>query len=259
MLVITGSSVGDLQDERRPLVVAGEKILVPHRVAEHSHRRRQLLYAVGGLAHVRIGEQQWTLTHNQGIWIPEGELHEVRSGDPLSYRSVFVDPDIAPHLPLQNGPVKITAILRELIGEAAVFGDQYNAGTAESRLISVLYDQLGKLRKTLLPIPIPRDKRLHMQCLKFLNDPASDMMMEEWASACGLSSRTLSRVFLRETGVSFSAWRERARLLCAVDRLRGGATVTAVALDLGYKSTSAFSAMFRRVTGTTPSQYLAAI
>ena len=38
-------------------------------------------------------------------------------------------------------------------------------------------------------------------------------------------------------------------------RLGSGAPVTEVALDLGYESVSAFSAMFRRAAGTSPRQY----
>ena len=38
-------------------------------------------------------------------------------------------------------------------------------------------------------------------------------------------------------------------------RLGSGAPVTQVALDLGYDSVSAFSAMFRRAAGASPSAY----
>ena len=41
----------------------------------------------------------------------------------------------------------------------------------------------------------------------------------------------------------------------AMGRLGGGAPVTQVALDLGYDSVSAFSAMFRRAAGASPSAY----
>jgi AraC-like DNA-binding protein len=37
--------------------------------------------------------------------------------------------------------------------------------------------------------------------------------------------------------------------------LGNGAPVTQVALDLGYDSVSAFSAMFRRAAGASPSAY----
>jgi AraC-like DNA-binding protein len=35
-----------------------------------------------------------------------------------------------------------------------------------------------------------------------------------------------------------------------------GTAVTTVAMDLGYESPSAFTAMFRRVMGKTPKHYL---
>lgn len=42
----------------------------------------------------------------------------------------------------------------------------------------------------------------------------------------------------------------------ALTRLSLGQPVTTVALDLGYESPSAFTAMFRRVMGRTPKHYL---
>jgi AraC-like DNA-binding protein len=58
-----------------------------------------------------------------------------------------------------------------------------------------------------------------------------------------------------ETGLTFGAWRQQARVLEAMGRLGSGAPVTEVALDLGYESVSAFSAMFRRAAGTSPRRY----
>nr|WP_268828294.1 helix-turn-helix domain-containing protein [Lysobacter gummosus] len=51
-------------------------------------------------------------------------------------------------------------------------------------------------------------------------------------------------------------WRQRTRLMRALERLAAGEAVTAVTLDLGYDSVSAFIAMFRRHLGATPTQYL---
>ena len=46
--------------------------------------------------------------------------------------------------------------------------------------------------------------------------------------------------------MSFAEWRRRARLLRALGWIAEGRPILAVALDLGYDSPSAFSAMFRR-------------
>lgn len=71
----------------------------------------------------------------------------------------------------------------------------------------------------------------------------------------GASGRTLARLFRREIGMTFGAWRQQARLIEALARLGTGEPVTHVALDLGYESPSAFTAMFRRSLGVTPSRY----
>ena len=55
--------------------------------------------------------------------------------------------------------------------------------------------------------------------------------------------------------MSFGAWRRQLRLLRALERLAAGEPVTTVALALGYDSTSAFIAMFRRNLGRTPGSY----
>jgi len=70
------------------------------------------------------------------------------------------------------------------------------------------------------------------------------------------SARTLARLFVKETGLTFGAWRQQARLLKALEWLAEGRPVTAIAFDLGYESPSAFIAMFRRTFGVPPGRYL---
>ena len=62
-------------------------------------------------------------------------------------------------------------------------------------------------------------------------------------------------MFPLETGMTFSKWRQQARLLCGIRMLAEGMAISTVAIDLGYESPSAFSAMFRRALGIAPSEY----
>jgi AraC-like DNA-binding protein len=57
--------------------------------------------------------------------------------------------------------------------------------------------------------------------------------------------------------MSLSAWRQQACAVAALPRLISGERITSVAIDLGYGSPAAFSAMFRRVMGAAPVSYLA--
>ena len=66
---------------------------------------------------------------------------------------------------------------------------------------------------------------------------------------------THAHATIAETGFSFNEWRQRIRLLRALELLAAGKPVTAIALDLGYDNVSAFIALFRRMFGTTPGRY----
>jgi AraC-like DNA-binding protein len=79
----------------------------------------------------------------------------------------------------------------------------------------------------------------------------------ELARVAGASKRTLERLFLVDTNMSFGRWRQQLSLLHAIRLLAGGDKVTTVALDAGYATASAFISMFRRALGTTPGAYFA--
>lgn len=257
ILTLSGSANGQLRDPARALLASAVDIPQPHQILVHSHSRSQLLFAAKGVMRVTVGARTWSITPQHGIWAPSGVKHDVSSPGPVAYRSVYVDPRSADGLPAHPGPVEITPLLRELVLEAALFGDEYGRGTPEARLVAVLLDRLRQLRSAELPVPIPADPRLKRLCDTVLIDPGGDIAVSECEELCGASYRTIARLFLRETGLTFTAWRERVRLSFAIDLLRRGASVTMVALDLGYNSPSAFSAMFRRVMQVSPSEYLA--
>ena len=103
---------------------------------------------------------------------------------------------------------------------------------------------------------MPRDRRLLALCRALLERPEADASLEDWAERVHASPRTLSRLFVRETAMSFGAWRQQVRLAEALARLAAGQPVGRVARDLGYASASAFTAMFRRALGATPRRYL---
>ncbi|MGW9064929.1 helix-turn-helix domain-containing protein [Achromobacter animicus] len=69
------------------------------------------------------------------------------------------------------------------------------------------------------------------------------------------SMAPVERLFQTEVGLSFGRWRQRQRLLTALEQLAYGESVTNVALDVGYESASSFVAAFKAVFGTTPARY----
>ncbi len=64
------------------------------------------------------------------------------------------------------------------------------------------------------------------------------------------------RWFRKETGLTFGQWRQQARLLLALQRIAVGEKIIEVAIELGDESPSAFTRMFKKQFGKTPSQVL---
>jgi transcriptional regulator GlxA family with amidase domain len=104
-------------------------------------------------------------------------------------------------------------------------------------------------------VPVPGEVRLARLCTHFIRNPSDDSSLESWADSLNMSARTLSRVFQRELGMSFGEWRKRARLALSLKLLAQGVSILEVALEHGYQSPSAFSAMFRKSLGYPPSHF----
>jgi AraC-like DNA-binding protein len=247
---------GYCRDPLHPVISMAMEFDGPHRVAAHSHPRAQLLLAVRGVLRVVSASGTWVVPASQAVWVPPAVEHEVIAADSVSIRSLFVDPDAASGLPGDCRVVEVTPLLRELIAKALQVGNDYAAEGPERRLMDVLLDQLQQLPLAPLYLPMARDKRLLSVMEALLADPADERGLAAWADQAGASSRTLARLFVKESGMTFGEWRKQLRLLEAVDRLVQGQTVTRVALELGYQSSSAFIAMFRRSLGCAPGRYL---
>jgi AraC-like DNA-binding protein len=76
--------------------------------------------------------------------------------------------------------------------------------------------------------------------------------LDAFAEIAGASARTLAKLFRRETGMSFQAWRHQLRLTEGRAALTEGETPTRVAAAVGYSSGPNFGVVFRSVFGTTP-------
>ena len=129
-----------------------------------------------------------------------------------------------------------------------------DADEAGMRLGAVAVDLIAEARVLPLQLPLPRDPRALRLAEALQADPASLSEVPDLAREAGASARTIQRLFLAETGLSFSAWRQRLRLLHGATLLGGGTSVTNAALEAGYSGTSAFIAAFRKHFGFTPSR-----
>jgi AraC-like DNA-binding protein len=81
------------------------------------------------------------------------------------------------------------------------------------------------------------------------------LRLADIAFAAGCSRRSLCDLFLAKTGETVHAHVERVRLLLALNEIRAGVKVTAVALAVGYRSYPNFVRVFRRAFSANPCMF----
>src|SRR5476649_3057628 len=221
----------------------------------HSHSCSQLIHTLCGVVEVHTALGTWMVPPGRGIWLPAYVEHSLRFIGGVKARTLFGDPLARADLPAQCQVVQISPLLRELILASLTIPVDYLSGGRDERIMELLLDELRLLPTLPLYLPQPRDGQLLEICQQIRDALSSPWELEEVAAQLNISGRTLSRRFQRETGLRFSDWVRRAKLLAGLHALAIGTSVLDVALALGYDSPSAFSAMFKRALGVSPSDY----
>ncbi|MDV5170385.1 helix-turn-helix transcriptional regulator [Photobacterium rosenbergii] len=223
----------------------------------HTHNWGQWSYAVEGMLIVHTRQGQYVAPPQFAIWIPEGVEHKVISNGAAQMRSLYIETDALADLPWTEPRVcSITPLVRELTLQFCALPADYNCDSADGRLAQVLVDQIAYLPSASTQLTIPSDKRLATIAELLQHHPDEQRDIEQLGELVGLSGRSVSRLFKQQTGLTFQQWRQRARLLEALNRLESGRTVTSVSIECGYDSVSAFVSIFKKQFGDTPGEYL---
>jgi AraC-like DNA-binding protein len=240
---------------QRPVAVFALDFAQGAATGRHAHPFGQLVQAAAGVMRVETDHGTWVVPPQRGVWVPAGLEHEVRMVTSVQMRTVYVLREALSRAPERSCVVPVSPLLRELILEALTLPRPYPLGGSEERLFDVLLDHIRFEQILPLHLPLPPSGVLVPIVSALQRDPSDSRPLAAWAKKTNTSERTLARAFRQQTGLTFGVWRTQLRLLAALERLAQHHSVTDVALDSGYDSTSAFISVFRRHLGTTPARY----
>jgi len=245
----------DHEDVPRAVVGLGNDFPASFEVAPHRHRRGQLLYAASGVVAVSTPDGAWVAPPERAVWIPAGTSHAVRMVGAVQTRSALIDPAVCPSLGKGCRIIAVSPLLRQLLITAADLPLEYEESGRDGLVMQLLVAEVINAPVIPLAVPFPTHSALAERCHAFLERPHANDWTDRWADAMAMNRRSFTRLFRRETGMSFAEWRQQACLSVALPRLASGEPVTTIALDLGYDSPASFSTMFKRVLGVPPSRY----
>lgn len=226
-------------------------------IEPHSHDWGQVLYAMSGVMWLETPSEALLVPPNRAVWLPPQVPHGIRVVSELQMRNIYLRPGTADSLGEQVQAFEVGGLLRELIvtlvqHEREPDTDYYQA------LSQLAVLELQRARSLLLRVPLPEDsdRRLLNLCLTVMAEPSQEISFEQHAADAGASVRTLARLFQRSLGMGFADWRRQVQLATAAAALIDGRPVAGIAHALGY-TPSAFSDMFRRELGVSPTEYRA--
>lgn len=222
----------------------------------HAHPKAELILTVRGLVTCDVAKGRWMVPPQCALWIPAEMSHKVRTVGEVELYCLFLDPGIVSGLPSECCTIAVSPLLRELVIAASRLPMLYDPNGPAGNLVVTMLNELATAPVEYLHLPMTNNPRLGKIADIFAINPSDRATVAEWAQRVAMSERSLSRLIMRETGVSFGRWRQQFQIMVALERLVDGEPVKTVALDLGYESTGAFIAMFKRALGMSPGKYL---
>lgn len=241
-------------NDHLPVVAWSGPIPKGAELAPHS-AQAMVLFCFDGLMRVEVGEDRWFIPDRYGIWLPAGTWPTVEASDKIEFQAFQLHHKFSGRIAMPSQPTVLRAtpmmrgIARRLMQAEPLPQAQ------QRRLGWVALDEIARLERPDLHLPGSSEPRVAAVMEHVMEAPHEANSLSKLAHVTGTSERTLSRLFLQETGLSWRDWRDRMRFVLALEGLQLGQGSSALAATLGYANTSAFVAAFRRQSGMTPTEW----
>lgn len=219
----------------------------------HHHGRHQLLFAQAGCMSIELENQLCLLPPSRAAWLPAGLPHRVLMRGVVAYRSLYFRP--GPELPTELQVIAVNPLLREII-ERMAFWPWDKVESEQERTLALFVEELAQAPQEAWQLPMPVDPRLAGWLQELKRGQTLPARLNRLAARVGASDKTIGRIFMRETGMSYQAWRQQWRLLRALELLAEATPISQIGGQLEFSSDSAFISFFRQHTGQTPARYL---
>ena len=225
----------------------------------HMHREAQLVFAAEGVMQVTTPAGRWLVPPQRAVWVPPRQAHAIDALSHIELRTLYVDPAwLKVHVDDPRLEHEFVIEVRRLLREVmlALF-DTGNPNQRIGLLVRLALLELIEAADAATFMPMPSDARVRRVAELVLSKPAAEHRLEVLARLAGTSPRTLTRLFPAETRLTLKEWRQRARIMAAIELLGAGSpSVKSVAARLGFASAAAFTHAFRQVLGATPSEFI---
>lgn len=223
----------------------------------HVHQTGQLVFALSGVMLVETSTSRWTVPPQRALWIPPAHPHAIRMLSRTEMRTVYFQPSL-----IRQGEgfmqqhrvhaIVASPLVKELV--LGLFDDQHSHCTG-GLMARLLLQTLCEATTLETELPMPTDERLRGAVMRLLETNGWSLSLHTLATSAAMSERSFTRHFTADTGLSFRAWRHRARIVASLDLLADKHSVKQIAHAMQFTSPAAYIASFHELLGCTPSVF----
>lgn len=225
-----------------------------HDSGEHRHNKGQLLYAPQGCMSFSLENAICILPPTKAVWIPANTQHRAMMTNVVAYRSLYFDCTVY-ECPNDMVMIEVTPLLKALIEKMAMWA--WDKPEQEMKNTTALFwEEFYAAKRHSFVLPLPSHRRFSSFCQKVMQAEFVPPPLYSLAQSVGASTKTVTRMFKAETGMSYQDWRQQWRLLKAIELLSRDMPVSEVSDWLAFSSDSAFIAFFKKQTGKPPMAYM---
>ena len=221
-------SVESRQELLKPITVVSRVIAVNSVVTKHSHSWGQFVYASKGVLLVVTDTERFIVPPEQGVWLLPEIAHEVTAITDVKLTSFYFRNDLLDELPNQSCVLTVNDFLKTLILEANDISSDYLWSGEYGLLLRLILKKLVLAPNAIFQLPYPKDSRLLTMLSLIQKEPSNRYCLKQWGTIVGASTRTLSRLFKKETGLTYQIWRQRLNIQIAIGQLSKGHSITSI-------------------------------
>ncbi len=241
-------------DEINAMVIGIASEFSTHDSGSHQHDMAQLLFAPMGCMTISSVNQQSILPPTMAAWIPPHFAHRVIMRNVVAYRSIYFNPSLLPDDSFEFTILNVNGLLKELI-ERMSFWPWDMPIDLQQNTLNLFWEEFHSAPKQNLTLFVPQDARIKPHVELWNQGKSLPSFLKEFAKEVGASEKTITRIFLKETGMTYQDWRQQWRLQKSIEWLAGGKNVRETAFDLEFSSDSAFIEFFKKYQRKTPHKY----
>lgn len=228
----------------------------------HVHRRLEMVVTIDGELQMCIKGTQYSICKQEAVLILPFEQHDFVT---ITHnKCLIIEFDASVVHPLWTLLASNTIVDRKILLSDALMpllfqiteneNMRQNLINTEALLFPLCREFMDKCTF------IPSQNQVDDDFLKALNiihkNVSNDISLESTANQIGIYPETLSRKFVKITGVNFSSYINYLRVRKSMELLRNGASSTEAAYGAGFGSIRSFHRVFLKMAGVTPKKFL---